>query len=251
MIRVSVVVSGRSSAGASMAMTDTSSGANKMPSNTTRVVARASVPKTRRANSNARASPSCSRTSVKVGTNAAARAPSAKKSRRRFGMRKANTNASANRVVANRAAKTASRASPRIREHIVALATSPAGRATDSGAVRSGTGASLPPASDRGASRFMPRRGSIAELGIERVAHAVAHEVERGHREEDRDRRRDDEVPILVLATVLQDAAPRGRGGVSQPEEGQTGLDQDRPRRRRTWPTRERGRWHSATRAGR
>ena len=82
MIRVRRVVSGQGRPGsASMAMSATSHGANRMPSSAMPPVTAASVPNIRRASSAACAGPSRARTSVNVGTNAADKAPSAKKSR--------------------------------------------------------------------------------------------------------------------------------------------------------------------------
>src|SRR5205085_9935249 len=71
---------------------------------------------------------------VNVGMNAAESAPSANRSRSRLGTRNATLNASVAKPAPKNAAITCSRASPRIRDAMVAIETRPASAATRGGA---------------------------------------------------------------------------------------------------------------------
>ena len=82
-----------------------------------------------RPNAQASASPRFSRYSVKVGTKADDMAPSANRSRSRFGIRNATLKASVARPAPNSVAITCSRTSPSTRDSSVAAPTVPARRA--------------------------------------------------------------------------------------------------------------------------
>ncbi len=87
-----------------------------------------SVERTSRARCQADSAPSFSHVLVKVVVNAVESAPSAKRSRSKFGIRNAAKNASANIVVPNMKAKICSRTTPSRREPITAMPTTIAER---------------------------------------------------------------------------------------------------------------------------
>ena len=98
----------------------TSGSANRAPTPTSTPVSASMPPNTRSASRAAASSPSCLRVAVNVGTNAEVSAPSASRSRNRFGIRNATKNASATAPAPNRAANTISRASPSSRDPKIA-----------------------------------------------------------------------------------------------------------------------------------
>ena len=108
----------------------TMAGANHIPSNVRMPTTTASALITRLASRQAAASPPRSRYCVKVLTKAADSAPSANRSRRRFGMRKAVMKASSSRPAPNKTAKTCSRTTPRTRLASTAALTTLARRAS-------------------------------------------------------------------------------------------------------------------------
>src|SRR5207248_840028 len=132
MMRVSATVSstlpGMSAKPGAMAVT--SAGANQMPASVMALTTIASAFTTRLASRQAAASPSCSRRQVKVVTKAAESAPSANRSRSRFGMRKAVMKASSSRPAPKKTANACSRTSPRTRLTSTAALTTPARRAS-------------------------------------------------------------------------------------------------------------------------
>src|SRR5437667_2319737 len=132
MMRVSATVSstlpGMSAKPGAMAVT--SAGANQMPASVMAPTTIASAFTTRLASRQAAASPSCSRRQVKVVTKAAESAPSANRSRSRFGMRKAVMKASSSRPAPKKTANACSRTSPRTRLTSTAALTTPARRAS-------------------------------------------------------------------------------------------------------------------------
>ncbi len=165
MIRVRWMISGRCVSLAPGAMTLTTCGANTMPSSAIPPVITRSVPRTRRASRNARSSPSRVSSLANVGTNAEASAPSAKKSRSRFGIRKARKNALASPAAPSSAANTISRTRPPTREPAVASDTRPAVRATLSG-FSCRTAPSLPGLRDQALEASRP--GLLADATVER-----------------------------------------------------------------------------------
>src|SRR6266849_5587130 len=112
------------------AIAATSAGANQMPASVMVPTTIASVFTTRLARRHAAASPRCSSRQVKVVTKAAERAPSANRSRSRFGMRNAATKASSSRPAPKKTANACSRTSPRMRLASTATLTTPARRAS-------------------------------------------------------------------------------------------------------------------------
>ena len=105
---------------------DTSQGADSIPAITSTLRTMVASVATLFASRQAAASPSRAVVFEKVVTNAVDSAPSANRSRSRFGIRNAMVNASMTRPPPNRAAKIASRASPSTRLHSTARPTMPA-----------------------------------------------------------------------------------------------------------------------------
>ena len=103
----------------------TSGRANTKPSPVNVAVTTSATPSTSCVSRCAAASPSRSRAAVKVGTKALDRAPSASRSRRRLGIRKATWNASATAPPPNSAANNDSRTRPRTRDAATARETRP------------------------------------------------------------------------------------------------------------------------------
>ena len=112
------------------AIAATNVGANQMPSSVRAPTTSASPFTTRFASRHAACSPSRSKRCVNVVTNAAESAPSAKRSRSRFGMRNAVTKASSSRPAPKNIANVCSRTRPRTRLKNTAALTMPARRAS-------------------------------------------------------------------------------------------------------------------------
>src|SRR5437867_7255503 len=189
------------------AMAVTSAGASQMPARVRAPTTIASAFTTRLASRQAAASPSCSSRQVKVVTKAAERAPSANRSRSRFGIRKAVMKASSSRPAPKKTANTCSRTSPRTRLASTAALTTPARRAS----------CARPPAST-GAAAAALSSAPIAPPG--------------SIRERRRGRKRLGGCPVSFLARGLRQA--RARRADRQPDaEGAPGagraLDVDPP----------------------
>src|SRR5262245_29418359 len=112
------------------AIASTSDGASQIPSRQSPPTITAIALVTRLARRHAAASPSRSKHCVNVLTNAAESAPSANRSRSRFGMRKAVMNASSSRPAPKQTANTCSRTTPSTRLAATAMLTTPARRAS-------------------------------------------------------------------------------------------------------------------------
>src|SRR5262245_25731249 len=110
------------------AIQSTIHGEASIPANTTAPTTRRRSFSTRLASSQARSSPWRSSFCEKVETKAADKAPSAKRSRSKFGMRNAAMNASSSRLAPKRLVNTTSRTRPRIRLASTATLTPPAAR---------------------------------------------------------------------------------------------------------------------------
>ena len=106
-------------------------GAATTPMTVTMASAPSSAPETWEARSRTSAISRCARYSLRMGTNAWAKAPSANSRRRKFGMRKATKKASAPALAPNAWAMTTSRTNPSTREAIVLAPTTPADLRSD------------------------------------------------------------------------------------------------------------------------
>ena len=119
-------------------------GAATTPMTVTTVSAPSSAPETCAARSRTSAISRRVRYSLRTGTKAWAKAPSANSRRRKFGMRKATKKASAPALAPNACAMTTSRTNPATREAVVLAPTTPvdlrSDRLTDQGSGREGAG---------------------------------------------------------------------------------------------------------------
>ena len=112
------------------AMTRTIHGAASMPRTETAQSATAVAPATARSILRKPARPSCVREEVNTGMNAVESAPSARRRRRRLGMRKATKKASVTGPAPKARATTMSRTNPRMRLRRVARPIEPTARTT-------------------------------------------------------------------------------------------------------------------------
>ena len=143
MIRSSTVVKATSSAENPGACSRTSASAKMMPSSTIPLMKIATSVVTLLASFQAAASPSVAIFWLKTVTNAVDSAPSAKRSRNRFGMRKAIRKESRLRLAPKSAATIRSRARPSSRLAITARPTTPTCRVALAARLESGSGASF------------------------------------------------------------------------------------------------------------
>ena len=128
MIRVSRMVVAILSAAQFPAIKWISCGAKMIPSSVTALMKTAVTVATLFPSRQADSSPSVAIFFENVVINAVESAPSAKRSRSRFGTRKANKNASRSFPAPKSPAKTCSRINPSTREHITATPTTPVAR---------------------------------------------------------------------------------------------------------------------------
>ncbi len=140
MIRSSTVVKATSSGENPGACSFTSSSAKMMPSSTIALMKIVTSVVTLAASFHAASSPSVAIFWLKTVTNAVESAPSAKRSRRRFGMRKAMRKASRLRLAPKSAATMRSRASPSTRLAMTARPTMPTCRVALAARLEAGSG---------------------------------------------------------------------------------------------------------------